>query len=180
MEKPTIYTLDQKQRIIGLDGPWDEFYQENGGAGLSFTEIEGQSIFRYVTGDHTRMWLQSIIQLVMAGGKPVERPYRCDSPEMRRYMQMRVVPAGPGTMTFEHHLLSMEPREKTVDIHYGGVFTRKDLRMRCSVCGRIRLEGRWLEPELGVSGNGNKVMVTYTVCESCSEAVPDLFSVPKS
>ncbi len=45
---------------------------------------------------------------------PVERPYRCDSPEKKCYMKMIICPLEEGYLSVEHRVEKVEERSKPV------------------------------------------------------------------
>ena len=167
----TVYVLDNQDRIISFSGAWDEFAKENGGTNLSSIDVYGRSIWDFVTGDATRMWLDAVFQYARLRGLKVERPYRCDSPDLKRFMRMRVVPEQASILRIEHEILSTEQRIASVIIKCGSI-TMKNTRQRCSICGRLKNIGGWQEPhEDHVNGPGG-IIVIYTVCEDCQRSMP--------
>lgn len=169
----TNYLLNKHDIIINVSGIWDEFAIKNRGVNVCANDVCGHSIWLYVTGDVTRMWLNAIFQLARVGGNPIERAYRCDSPNLKRYMQMRLTPHPDGTLLVEHQVLKTEERDEEMNIRYKHSSTLAGTRQRCSVCGRIRLAD-WVEPLPEHHGGDNTIVVTYTVCEACRDMLPGL------
>lgn len=178
-QQPTVYQLDEKRRIVDVDGPWDRFALDNDGVAACAERVIGQPLMHFVSGDDARMWIDTLLQLATLTGKPLERPYRCDSPELRRYMVMRVVPKDGGMLRVEHRLLEVQARIRPVrflpvsDHH-------PSLRLRCSICGRIKAQDHWQEAEQcgGESEGIPTIPVAYTVCPNCGEQrlfVPSVF-----
>ena len=87
----TAYVLDNRNRIISVSEAWDRFAAENGGNKTSYKDVCGRPIWDFVTGDPTRMWREAIFQFARLRGDRVERPYKCDSPDLKRFMRMRIV-----------------------------------------------------------------------------------------
>jgi hypothetical protein len=159
-----IYTLDKQDRISALNGGWDEFANKNGGKNLSSQDICGRKIWDFVTGDATRMWLEALFQLTRLRGTSIERPYRCDSPNLKRFMRMRIDEQG-GNLRVEHEILSTEQRVAPVHIRYGA-HVKKRNRHLCSICGRLN-DGYWQEPCPEHAEVPEGILVIYTVCEDC-------------
>jgi hypothetical protein len=107
----TTYILDGKGRIISINGPWDEFAHENGGVDIYANDIQGQLIWDFISGDATRMWFDTLINFAAIKNEIIKRPYRCDSPEFKRYMRMTITPEGNGLLRIDHELLSLEQRK---------------------------------------------------------------------
>lgn len=175
-QQPIVYQLDKKRRIIDVDGPWDRFALENDGAAACAERVIGQPLLHFVSGDDARMWIDTLLQLAALTSQPLERPYRCDSPELRRFMKMRVLPEDGGMLRVEHLLLEVQPRVRPVRfLPVPGNYPK--LRLRCSICGRVKCQDRWQEAEhCCEEGAGTPtIAVAYTVCPTCGE---ERLSVP--
>lgn len=171
METETVkYLLDDKERIISISGPWDQFADENNGVSVRACDVCGHSIWDYVTGDSTRMWLSAVFQLARLRGVSIERPYRCDSPKLKRFMRMRIDPDERGILQIEHALLNTEERTAPVYIQYGSENTDKNLKLRCSFCGRVK-QREWVEPLAEQAATLCKIIVAYSVCEDCQRLI---------
>lgn len=173
-EKKIIYWLDKDMRITAVSGPWDEFAIENNGRNVVEPDVKGRPIWHFIKGNTTRMWVDTLIKLAMVTGKVVERPYRCDSPEMKRYMSMKIVPEESGAFRMEHTVLFTEKRSHNVHFNYSENQTLQ-LKQRCSSCGRLRTQDSWEEAEyLSPPGEGTlekTYTVIYTMCPDCLENI---------
>ncbi len=161
-EASVIYWIDGADRIIRVNEAWDAFARANGGASVVGAGIIGQSLWRYLSGDPIRMWMDAVLGLARISRGPVTRAYRCDCPEKKRFMRMVVVPEQGGVLRLEHHLLGEEPREPVYFVPWSGQGQRPLLR--CSLCGRIQHCGQWIEPVPQATGPYG---VIYTVCPEC-------------
>ncbi len=165
----TAYWLDRDDRIIRVSGGWDAFALENDGEKAVSERVTGRKIFEFITGDITRMWMSAIIGLVRVSGGELERPYRCDTPYVRRYMRMRVCTEISGDLCLEHILLKKEKRSKPVFFVPVVSITKSPVERRCSTCGKIFRNGVWIEADSvpDLPADGNKIPVVYTICEEC-------------
>lgn len=166
-QEPVIYWLDRSWRIIGLNEAWQAFASANDGQGLEPEKVIGRPLWHFISGDATRMWLDTVLGRVRITQEPLERPYRCDCPGLKRFMKMRVIPKPGGVLRLEHHLVATEPRQPVYCTPYTPG-TRGQQVLRCSLCGQIQHNGVWSEP--GPSPDGS-YLVVYTVCPSCAQAV---------
>lgn len=167
----TVYWLDANLSIEAVAGPWDRFARENEGEVNCAARVLGRSLHDFIKGDEVRMWLETLLQLALATGQPVERPYRCDSPELQRFMTMRIVPEDAGKMRVEHRLVAMKKRQRPVYFTFAPTESMEAARLRCAVCGRIDQEGVWIEPDTAddvIQDRQQKTLkVVYTVCPLC-------------
>ncbi len=166
------YWLDEALRITAVSDRWDQFAQNNDGEQALGTLIKGRSLWDFVIDDVTRMWLEVLIKVARMRQEQVERPYRCDSPDLKRYMLMRITPEAQNSLRVDHILVSTAPRTRSVHIRFAG--TAKHLPLthrRCSMCGRIASDNAWLEPDADGVPEDKTLTVIYTVCEDCAKAI---------
>lgn len=91
------FRLDGRDRILEAGGPeWDRFARDNGGEAAFRQRVEGSDIFAHVCGETTIMFLRVLLDGVRVLGRPVTRAYRCDSPDLKRFMTMTITPVGTG------------------------------------------------------------------------------------
>jgi hypothetical protein len=171
----TIYWLDRDNRITKVSSTWDSFAEENEGQGAVSTEVVGKSIWDFVIGDLTRMWFDMLLKLCRLQNFPVERPYRCDTPSLRRYMSMTIHPEQAGALRVEHTVLSTEERETQVFCETA-MHNHSALCMRCSICGRVKAGREWAEADSrkpsGDEPQKHYLTVAYTVCQDCQQLMP--------
>ncbi|MCB1174596.1 MAG: hypothetical protein KDK39_13580 [Leptospiraceae bacterium] len=161
------YDLDDQDRIVALGGPWDSFALENDGPQVQSDLIRGRPIWSFVTGELTRMWLQTVFQLVRSQKQPITRPYRCDSPHLRRFMQMRIQSGPAGKLSIYHDILRIEQRSQPVYIHYELDEQEISFRARCSFCNRVKQGQHWMEPDAANAHPERTITVTSSVCPDC-------------
>ena len=178
MMESTFYRLDSKDLILLVGGSWDSFAYKNNASGLSAREIEGHCIWEYITGDATVMWLKSLFGYVRVRKTAVERNYRCDSPKVKRFMRMRITPEEDGNLLLEHDILSIEPREKSVNFNKRHKQGLHNLIFRCSFCNQVYSGGVWGELEsLDKTINLQELTVAWSVCEHCKDLLPNIANV---
>ncbi len=163
------YWLDADDAIVRVSGDWDRFARENDGSGLYSADIRGKSIWSFISGDSSRMWLEALLQLTRLTGKPISRPYRCDSPDLKRFMTMTIIPEGSGRLRIEHTIISTVPRQAPIYFHYAPKAAPSRFYQRCSVCGRVRRSQAepWLEADELCEQDKAELSVIYSVCGDC-------------
>lgn len=170
------YWLDRDDNIVKVGGAWDRFARENDGPDARADAVVGRPIWDFVSGDTARMWLESLLGYTRLHGKAVSRNYRCDSPEVRRFLSMNVSREDRHHLRVEHVVEAIEPRDRAVGIVAATARTAHT-RLRCSICGRIKGGDTWCEPDdptladqPGAPRNGFTVI--YSVCAECQMLLP--------
>jgi len=110
------YWLDRDDNIVKVGGAWDRFARENDGPDARADAVVGRPIWDFVSGDTARMWLESLLGYTRLHGKAVSRNYRCDSPEVRRFLSMNVSREDRHHLRVEHVVEAIEPRDRAVGI----------------------------------------------------------------
>jgi hypothetical protein len=170
MDIPTQYELDSKNVITAVNPAWEAFALANAGRQLLAEQVVGRRLFDYITGDPTRMYLEALLQTVRRAAAPLVRPYRCDSPGLRRFMEMEIRPLAGGGLELSHRLLRTQLIERPVSFTTTAAAGGQLLK-RCSVCGRLAQPGGWREPS-DVAAAGGELPVIYTVCPDCKTQAP--------
>lgn len=162
----TAYWLDRKNVITRVSLFWDEFALENDGGKAVSSKVCGKSMWEFVGDETTKAWLEMLFENTRRKGIPVERPYRCDAPSEKRHMIMKITPDPSGNLFVEHYLTHVEPRRTPV-FFMRSEAAKSDHKkfLRCSNCGRIKINTDWIEAEsaIGISN----LMVSYTICDAC-------------
>jgi hypothetical protein len=168
------YRLDADDRICEVGGPWDEFARANEGERLLSERVIGTDFYSYISGDISRMYVRTIFGGVRALNREATRTYRCDSPNIKRFMEMTVRPESGGNLHVAHRLLRTEPLPATFRF-VGHAGKGSDFIVRCSMCNRLKLRGHWCEPEVfrehGPEFPEGAAPVIYGVCSACFDGL---------
>lgn len=166
------YWVDKDDVIVDASSDWDEFALENGGLAVLREHVIGEPLFRFITGDPTRMLTDTLLQRVRHSGQELTRCYRCDSPELKRYMEMTLSPEEGSLLRLHHRVVKVEPLDPVVPFEFGGHLL-SDVMARCSMCNRVRAKGAWHEGDeavrLGHVKSGG-LRVIYSVCGDCQSS----------
>lgn len=181
------YWLDSQNIICKVDKYWDQNMDVNiwWSKRASSKEIVGQNLFSFICDDITRMYVSTMVSSVRLLKKEMSRPYRCDTPDLKRYWQMIVSPVANNGVKVSHELVRTEPLLKKVyfktivpplpllsapatDTHH----LKGTSHIRCSLCNRISkmhsdqwqdidtLEDEAIPPD-------DTLNVLYGICPSC-------------
>lgn len=156
-----FYKLDEADCIEEIGGPWSEPNSSN--------KVLGQSIYDFVIRHFTKRFLREFLMLARQTNLPRSRPYRCDTHNLKRLIEMRAVPMNDGHLIVEHRLLEVEPLP--FNINFQMASKKSEARyLRCSHCNRLRKKSTtlWIEPESGCdSGSEILLAVIHTICADC-------------
>lgn len=164
------YKLDPDDHIEDVGGAWSEPDSRD--------NVLGQSIYDYVIGHFTRKFLREFLTEARSANIPRSRPYRCDTPNLKRLIEMRAIPMAGGHLLLEHRLLQVAPLP--FDIPFTSARKKGDAHyLRCSHCNRLRKRSTvlWIEPESGREFSPEfPLTVIHTICAECRAgfAVPPL------
>jgi hypothetical protein len=163
------YRLDEQDRIVEVNEAWDRFARANEGDSALGELVIGTRLFEHITSDATRFLIEAMLQCVRASGESLTRCYRCDSPGIRRTLDMTLVPEQRGRVLLEHRVRSIEMVSPAIRFRPVGEWA--GAVKRCSLCNRVRVGNTWSEPEAaserGALDSTQPVKVYYGVCPSC-------------
>lgn len=166
------YWIDLSENIVDVSADWGRFALENGGRGIDSRQVLGRSLLSFVHGDVSRMFVRTLIQSARLLRRQMIRPYRCDSPTTRRYMEMRLSLDDSGLLRWEHRTVRTEPMPHALFFtvqQQGKALARPGRLVRCSMCNRVKLGQNWGEADqvLGRPVDDMEIMVIYGVCPDC-------------
>jgi hypothetical protein len=169
------YTLDKAGVIVAVNNKWDEFARDNDGEKILSGKIIGKKLDQFIHGDVTRMFVRAMIMSARTLKRPVYRPYRCDSPQLKRFMEMTVLPQDAGTVEVIHRQLHSEPIVNKFSIRAapeGSGSILSSFIKRCSLCNRVKAKGIWSEIDEAVEESrldppASTLKVIYGVCPDC-------------
>lgn len=170
------YTIDVADIIVAVSGKWDDFARNNKGEEILSSKIIGKKLDQFIHGDETLMFVRTMIMSVRIKKKAIHRAYRCDSPDLKRYMEMTLLPHGKGVVEVIHRELRNEPVVHKVRVVAASRSIGQAPIKRCSVCNRVRIQDDWSEIDEAVearrlpSGDVLALKVVYGVCPDCLQS----------
>jgi hypothetical protein len=181
MEKPLdqrsfIWTIDGADKIVHVNDHWLAFALENTAPQLTASLVLDQPIWRFIQGQETSYLYQQIFHQVRTGKAPVTFPFRCDSPDCRRFMEMKLALLPGAAIQFTAHILREEWREP-IDLLDASRNRSGEFVTVCSWCKKINIPGQgWGEIEaaivaLDLFGHHSMPRLTHTICDSCRSAL---------
>jgi hypothetical protein len=169
---PFVWILDGSDRIIQVNDNWLDFARDNCAPELTRERVLGQPLRRFISGEETLQTYRIIFARLRANLKPVKIPFRCDSPDCRRFMTMKLTPLAGDAIEFRSILLKTEKR---APLEILSEVPRSDefLKM-CSWCKKVQLaSGEWVEIEEGVKrldlfAHRALPRFTHAICPDCA------------
>lgn len=135
--------LDADLRIAALGRRnWDRFWRENGGA-ADAPEVLGTDVTDHFAAGTVRAAFRVALHELLAGNRPpICLPFRCDSPTIRRDMQLSVTRCGRRHLLY--HALQVASRPILLPVYRAHGPTRGPVPAVCTICG-----GHELSPAAG-------------------------------
>jgi hypothetical protein len=132
-------------------------------------------VLGYIQDATTVHLYRRLFQRVLRTGRPVVFPFRCDSPEVRRFLEMEIRPGPLSGLQLHTRVLRVEPRAPSPLLERGVRRGGALLRM-CSWCKAVDVEGRWCEVEQAVIALRlfeREVLpaITHGICPGCHRRV---------
>ncbi|MCG3180727.1 MAG: hypothetical protein BIFFINMI_03090 [Phycisphaerae bacterium] len=172
----TWWRIDARDRIVATDDAFKRFAVENGTPDLA-ADLVGQSLWEHLAGIEVRHLYELLLESLRAGGRAVTYDYRCDSPTLRRYLQLTAQARPNGDVDFRSTTLEIEPRDvqPLLDAHRSAA---PGLIRMCSWCKRLATPSRWIEveravAELGLFEADPLPGITHAVCPDCERRFMD-------
>jgi len=181
MDKPLdqrrfIWSIDAADKLVHVNDDWLAFAQENSAPQLTASLVLNQPIWRFIQGEEASYLYQQIFRRVQVGVSPVTFPFRCDSPDCRRFMEMKLSLLPDGGIEFISHLLREEWRDP-IDLLDASRDRSGEFITVCSWCKKIHMPERgWGEIEAAIAaldlfGHRPMPRLTHTICDSCRGAL---------
>lgn len=141
------YAIDDQDRLIRVDDGYYRFAEENGWAEAGSSL--GRSLWDFVAGSDVKKLQRLLLRRVRDEVHDVELPFRCDGPDCRREMDIRIVAHRSGRVVlFSARLRSEEEREEPQPLlDPRAPRDEGDFLAMCAWCDRFLVDGEWVEVE---------------------------------
>jgi hypothetical protein len=171
---PVLFRIDRRDDIVFVNDAWTRFALDNEAPELVADFVLGRSLWDFVADATTRQLYAAVLRRVRSGSS-VRFPLRCDSPSVRRYLEMSVGPREGATVQFETRLVAAETRPHQV-LWKRATPSSTDLLLVCGWCKRVNVSSEWLEVEdalvhLNAFDHPQTPPVTHGICPRCVDAV---------
>lgn len=169
-----IHWVDASNRIIWVNEAWQDFARENQ-VGYLVNMMAGKPLlWSFISGLGMRYLFEAMLAKVRQDKGPLSLPFRCDAPDRRRFMEMKMQLVENGVVVFSNRILRLEFREP-VSLLSDEVARDERFLCSCSWCKKIELSGsNWLEVEdavrvLNLFTEKTLPKITHGICPRCTD-----------
>jgi len=166
-----IYTVDADDRITWVNDAWDHMARAGDAPEILSGTVVGTELWAHISDPTLRHLLRRIFAKVRASRRPLELCCRCDAPEVRRGVEVRLESADGAEVRVTNRTISQDPRALTLS------GARSDTLLKaCGWCNAILVDGEWVEIEVAIERlrllNGpHYPSITHGLCLSCADTL---------
>jgi hypothetical protein len=166
-----IYRVNADDEITFVDSNWVAFATENGMCSPIPEAVVGTRLWKHISDPTTRHLYSIFLEKVRKSKQTVILPFRCDSPSVRRYMEMHIVHLSATELEFKSVLVREEPRSEVKLLDPKATRSDKLINM-CVWCKRVKASD-WREVEdalreLNLFDTTMLPMISHVVCPDCN------------
>lgn len=170
------YRIDSEDRLVSIEGIWDDFASSNQAGDLTRDKVLNRSLFDFITGMSARHVTEELLHGVRSRGRAVNIPFRCDSPALRRFMQMLITPLEDGGIEISSCIVREEPRDAITLLDRDTDRSNQFVTI-CSWCKDVEIsDNKWLPVEdairvLDFFADEKQPQLTHGMCPTCHQAM---------
>jgi hypothetical protein len=170
--KDVVYVIDDQDRLVCVNENWEQFASQNLGEELLPSSILNQSIWQSVVDRDTRLIYEELFSRVREHGEKLRFAYRCDTPTLRRFMELQLHPLAENQIQIVSRVLRVEERAYTALLDPLSERSQAFIDI-CGWCKRVHVsEDRWVEVEeaiqvLGLFDAPTMPHLSHGICPDC-------------
>ena len=172
-----IYRIDIRDIIVSVSLNWESFARDNAwGSELSPKSVVGHLLWDFIQDIETRHLYKEVFRRVRAG-KPIGPiPFRCDSPQERRFLKLFLSPLPDGQIEITSTIVRTEHRDP-IRLLDEDMPRSNDLIKICSMCKKIATtQSKWVEIEEGLAQlrpfeADEMPRLTHSLCPDCYQVI---------
>ena len=169
-----VHRVDTDGRITFVNDAWLAFAAENDW-NTSASEVLNSALMKYISDPETRHIYDLLMERVREDGYQVRFNYRCDSPDCRRFMEMRIHHDRVlDQVEYCSRVLNLEERDPVALFDSGPAEYSENVVTVCSWCKSVKVDHIWVEIEqavkrLGLFAAQVLPQISHGICPACSE-----------
>ncbi len=165
-----VHRVDASEIITHVNDAWEAFARENRADHLASEHVVGTSLWRHIGDLETKELYRAILARVRSKRLVLALPYRCDAPDRRRFMELRISPTGSDEVEFASRIVREEQRNPVRLLESDAERSDEFVRM-CSWCKKVKTSD-WVEVEeavreLGLFHRLRLPQITHAICPNC-------------
>lgn len=168
-----VYAIDHMDRIISLSSNWLSFAVLNSAEESCHPDrIINKPIWTFIDGKETAHLYEICIANVRLHKKTIVFPFRCDAPDLRRYLELEISSLPRNHIEFSSRIIREEPRDDLKLLQCDSPRST-DFITICSMCKKIKVfENVWIETEEAIATKRLFEMevlpqITHGLCPNC-------------
>jgi len=172
----TTHCIDRDDRMVFVDPQWLLFAVQNNAPELCEKTVLGRVLWDFIYDKETRHIYRILVGDVRRDKEIITVPFRCDSPDLIRVMEMQMMPMTEQGVRFDSLLLSEQARP-AVRLLDPSQERSGELLTICSWCKKVRLpDNGWVEAQeavkrLGLFADMPLPDLSHGVCPACNDIV---------
>jgi hypothetical protein len=174
------YVIDHNNRIISVSDNWTDFAKENNASPEVIPpDVLGKSLFDFIPDMETADIYRTIIEAVREKKTQIKIPINCDSPELRRSIEVGIHWQEDGSIEFISEIVKIEEREPVTVLDPTSPRSFDRFLNICSFCKKIQTgvdeyqETGQAMRSLNIFDKKKMPMLHQLVCPSCVDEITD-------
>ncbi len=170
-----LHRVDVHGRLVYVNAAWLAFAAENGWP-VTTEDVLGQPLMSSITDRGTHYLYGLLMTRLLHGHGPFSFTYRCDAPDCRRLLRMRMFVHQPtNDIGFQNKILHIDRRPSQTLLEAQRP-RAADVVIFCSFCKRVDVHGVWMEVEdailrLRLFDRAPLPATRHGVCPDCAHRV---------
>jgi hypothetical protein len=159
--------------LIQVDEWFYDFAAANGWEGAS--DCLGRSLWDFVSGDGLVRLQRILLRRIRSEVREVELPFRCDGPDVRREMDIRIAANSTGRLVlFTTSMRDELPRAEPQPLLDLATPRSAETIEMCGWCDRFYVDDEWVEIEVAAKrlqlfARAELPAISHGICPECTE-----------
>ncbi|MDD4101767.1 MAG: hypothetical protein PHU80_03950 [Kiritimatiellae bacterium] len=147
-----VYRINADDVIVWVGDNWQAFVEANkGAANTAAKAVLGKSLYDYICGLEVRHLYATVLKVVRERNQVLHLLFRCDAPELRRYLRLELAPLTNGHVELRSQILKTESRE-SVELLRPDLPRSDEIITMCSMCKKVETDpDDWQEIESAIN-----------------------------
>lgn len=165
-----VLHVDADGRIRHVNDAWLSFGRENHLP--QDRPVLGRELLAFIADTTTQQLYATLLERVRRVRQPMTFPFRCDSPALRRFMEMQMRPLADGAVEFRSRIVRSEPRPPVALLDPAVLRSEQLIRM-CGWCKQVAIPD-WVEVEVALLRmnwfqQSRLPGLTHGICPACDQ-----------